>query len=219
MTGKGKATKGWFLRTAYMVAMMLAITSVRAQEVFRMEGHPATVQLRTNGVYDLLASPNIGIEIQTDLGLAWQLDYTGAWWNNDDKHRYFSNYAFETELRYYLASQVMDFPYTGHHVGIYGQLATFDFEFGGKGKLSRDLDMTMGIGASYGYTKAVGKRLSIDFTLGIGFLHSRYDNYRPNREEEGYSRLETRELNFVGPTKLEVTLVWNINAKNEFQNR
>lgn len=201
--------------TARLVAAIVAVVSIvttKAQEIYRMESSPAAVQLHTNGLYDLALCPSAGIEIQTDLGIAWQLDYVGAWWNNDAKHRYFSNYAFQTEIRYYLESPTMSFPYTGHHVGIYGQMATFDFEFGGVGYMSRDLDFSYGIGLSYGYVFILNRHWSLDVTAGVGNFIGMYDVYKPS--ETGYLRIETRKLNFWGPTKLEATLVWNINAKN-----
>ena len=137
--------------TARLVASIMAVlsvTAIEAQEIYRVESAPAAVQLRTNGLYDLALCPNIGIEIQTDLGIAWQLDYVGAWWNSPSRNRFYSNYAFQTEIRYYLDCEQMTFPYTGHHIGLYGQMMTYDFEFSGTGYQSRDLDMTFGIGAN-----------------------------------------------------------------------
>ncbi len=201
--------------TARLVAIIMAVISVattKAQEIYRVESAPAAVQLRTNGLFDLALCPNIGLEIQTDLGVAWQLDYTGAWWNNDEKHRYFSNYAFQTELRYYLDSRESEFPYAGHHVGVYGQMATFDFEFGEKGYQARDLDRAFGIGASYGYVFRLSRHWSLDLTMGVGYFVGKYDTYVPM--EDGYKREETRRKAFFGPTKLEATLVWNLNVKN-----
>lgn len=198
--------------TAVMV-LQAAMAVCHAQEIYRMEAEPATVQLRTNGLYTLALCPNIGIEIQTDTGLAWQLDYIGAWWNNDARHRYYSNYIFQTEVRYY-PSKNEGMPYLGHHVGLYGQMITFDFEFGGKGYMSRDLDDSFGLGVSYGYSFAISREWSIDLTAGLGFVHARYDTYLPSDSENGYARIETRQLNFIGPTKLEACLVWNINTKN-----
>ena len=206
--------------TARLVAIIMAVISVattKAQEIYRVESAPAAVQLRTNGLYDLALCPNIGIEIQTDLGLAWQLDYIGAWWNSPSRNRFFSNYAFQTEIRYYLASPKMTFPYTGHHVGLYGQMITYDFEFGGTGYQSRDLDYTFGIGASYGYSFPLNKRWSLDLTIGLGYFQSRYDEYDPRDVYDGkkFFKNETRRLTFWGPTKLEATFVWNINSFND----
>ena len=59
--------------TARLVAIIMAVISVattKAQEIYRVESAPAAVQLRSNGLYDLALCPNIGIEIQTDLGMA-----------------------------------------------------------------------------------------------------------------------------------------------------
>ena len=206
--------------TARLVAIIMAVISVattKAQEIYRIESAPAAVQLRSNGLYDLALCPNIGIEIQTDLGLAWQLDYIGAWWNSPSRNRFFSNYAFQTEIRYYLASPKMTFPYTGHHVGLYGQMITYDFEFGGTGYQSRDLDYTFGIGASYGYSFPLSKRWSLDLTIGLGYFQSRYDEYDPRDiyGEKHFIHKETRRLKFWGPTKLEATFVWNINSFND----
>lgn len=197
-------------RLLTMVAALWMMASMDAQT----SKSPA-VQLRTNTLYDLAATPNIGLEIQTDLGIAWQLDYMGAWWNNNGKHRYFSNYAFQTEVRYYL-DRSHGFPYTGHHAGLYGQMATYDFEFGGKGYMCRDLDKTFGIGLSYGYALRLSKWWSADFTIGIGYFQSKYDCYKPNCYENGYYRTGTKTLRFFGPTKVEVALVWNINYSNRF---
>ena len=212
MTQKRKLCK------VVMIAL-LAIFAVdsSAQRPYKLNKDVAAVQLRSNAVYDLLASPNIGIEIQTDLGLAWQLDYTGAWWNSYTRNRFWSNYVFQTELRYYWGHASQDTPYYGHHVGLYGQMATYDFEFGGNGKLCRDLDKSYAIGVSYGYTFALSRHFSLDLTLGLGYFSTKYDVYEPY--EFGYRRTETRQMKWYGPTKAEATFVWNINAKNVFSNK
>ena len=117
---------------AACVALLLPLTA-DGQVRYKLNKEKIAVQLHTNGLYDLALCPNIGLELQTDLGLAWQCDYIGAWWSNNSKHRYWQNYAFQMELRYYLGHDHQDTPYFGHHIGVYGQLATYDFEFGGTG--------------------------------------------------------------------------------------
>lgn len=202
--------KNW-LAASMIAVMMMAATNVRAQEIYRIESAPATVQLRTNALYYLALCPNVGMEIQTDLGLAWQLDYIGAWWNSPSHNHFFSNYAFQTELRYYL-NRKKQMPYPGHHVGIYGQMATFDFEFGGTGYMSRNLDYSYGIGISYGYSLPISRHWNLDLTAGMGYFQSKYDVYEPVNGI--YIKDKTKMLRTFFPTKLEVSFVWNINAKN-----
>ena len=200
--------------TAILVAVLVLVNvqMSQAQEIYRAEESSLAVQLRTNGLYDLALCPNVGLELQTDLGLAFQLDYVGAWWNRQKNNRYFSNYGLQTELRYYFASPKMDFPYTGHHAGVYFQMATYDFEFGGTGYQCKDLDKSIGFGISYGYSKPISRRLSLDFTLGIGYFTSKYTVYEPSTS--WYRATGYKKLTWFGPTKAEVTLVWNLNKNN-----
>lgn len=194
--------------------MALALCWMSGHAQFR---NPA-IQLRSNALFDAAASPNIGFEIQTDMGVAWEFDYTGAWWTDDPLHKYFANYAFQTELRYYFESPVVEMPYTGHHVGVFGQLLTFDFEFGGKGIMNRDLDKGWGVGVSYGYVQKLSKSWSVDFTIGIGYLDIMYEKYLPTSshrpDTSGYVRTGINNFEFFGPTKLEVSFIWNINYTN-----
>ena len=195
------------------VILSLTTYGVAAQEMYSAEEKPTVVQLKTNGLFWLAASPNIGVELQTDLGVSFSVDYVGAWWNKNQKHRYFSNYAFQMSVQYYLSSKEQGTPYLGHHVGIYGQMITYDFEFGNKGYQSNDLSKTWAIGAAYGYRIPLGKQFSADFTIGIGYLRSKYDVYEPYMGR--YVRTNTKRLNYFGPTRLEASLIWNINAKNK----
>ena len=201
------------LRQTTLITALLICCAMAGQEAYRAEGPAAAVQLRSNGLYDLTLCPNFGIEIQTDLGLAWQLDYVGAWWNSDSRHRYFSNYGFQTELRYYFSAKKQMMPYTGHHAGIYYQLATYDFEFGGTGYQCNDLKRSQGLGVSYGYSMPLSSRFSLDFTAGLGYFGSKYTVYEPSGD--WYRPTSEKKLTWFGPTKLEVSIVWNINSKND----
>ena len=198
--------------TAIIFAVFSTGQMAQAQEIYNLESTPATVQLRTNSLYDLALCPNIGLEIQTDNGIAFQIDYIGAWWSKDAKHRYWQNYAFQTEFRYYLSGISTEMPYLGHHIGVYGQLATYDFEFGSTGYQCNNLDKSWGIGLSYGYRIPLSRHFSMDFTLGLGVFRTRYTQYNPNYS--GYKAAKWGKMDWYGPTKLEVSFVWNINNKN-----
>lgn len=184
----------------------------------RAQRYP-TIQLRTNSLYYLAASPNVGMEIQTDMGIAWQFDYIGAWWNSFKTNRFWSNYAFQTEFRYYHSSRKQKMPYTGHHYGVYAQLVTYDFELGGKGVMCDDLDKTFGVGISYGYTKPITPRLSIDFTAGVGYVQSRYQQYIPNADNSWYSKTNSGTFRGFLPAKIEISLVWNLNNTSAVLNK
>ena len=66
-------------------------------------------------------------------------------------------------------------PLTGHHIGIYGQIFTYDFETGGRGYMGGKPGGTLWdkmnyiVGAEYGYSLPIARRLNIDFTIGAAF--------------------------------------------------
>ena len=107
----------------------------------------------------------------------------------------------------------METPYNGHHFGVYFQMATYDFEFGDKGYQCKDLDKSIGLGLSYGYSMPLSRHFNIDFTVGIGYFTSKYTEYEPTKD--WYHPTGYKKLNWFGPTKLEVSLVWNLNRKND----
>lgn len=178
------------------------------------ESTAPTFQLRTNGLYDLALSPNIGLEWQSSFGMAFQFDYVGAWWNSPSKNRFFSNYGFQTEIRYYFKHKNTAIPFRGLHAGVYGQMATFDFEFGGEGVQCPNLDDAWGLGLSGGYTLPISRRWAIDFVLGLGYFTAKYKTYDPTYNG-GYQATGTKRLKFFGPTKLEVSFVWSLNKDNK----
>ena len=178
------------------------------------ESTAPTFQLRTNGLYDLALSPNIGLEWQSSFGMAFQFDYVGAWWNSPSKNRFFSNYGFQAEARYYFKHKNTANPFRGLHAGVYGQMATFDFEFGGEGVQCPNLDDAWGLGLSGGYTLPISRRWAIDFVLGLGYFTAKYKTYDPTYNG-GYQATGTKRLKFFGPTKLEVSFVWSLNKDNK----
>lgn len=180
------------------------------------ESTAPTFQLRTNGLYDLALSPNIGLEWQSSFGLAFQFDYVGAWWNSPSKNRFFSNYGFQTEIRYYFKHKNTANPFRGLHAGVYGQMATFDFEFGGEGVQCPNLDDAWGLGLSGGYTLPISRRWAIDFVLGLGYFTAKYKTYDPSINGNGhFPQTGIKRLKFFGPTKLEVSFVWSLNKDNK----
>lgn len=206
-----------YKRLVAMVAVIILTTgkmSAQQGTYYYPEGEHAAVSLRTNALYDLALCPNVGLEIQTDLGLAFRADYIGAWWNSPTRNRYYSNYALQVGISYYVSKAFgKGFPYNGHHIGVYGQMVTFDFEFGGKGYMSRNLHDTWGIGMDYGYRLPISNRLSIDISVGIGYMRLNYLEYHPSGNV--YIPDAYRQINYFGPTKAEASLVWNINKKNK----
>lgn len=164
--------------------------------------------LKTNMLYDVAAIPNIGLEIALGRNWSVEADWMYAWWSHDIGHRYWRVYGGEVGVRRWFGGKDRRV-LTGHHVGIYGQMLTYDFEFGGKGRQGGR--WTWGGGVAYGYSLPVGRRLNIDFTIGFGYAGGEYKKYHP--DAGCYVWDSTHRLNWFGPTKAEVSLVWYIDGR------
>ncbi len=165
--------------------------------------------LKSNLLYDALLIPNLSLE--ASIGSGWTLAAGGmlAWWSKDAKHRYWRIYGGDLEIRKYFGTLSKSKPLQGHHLGIYGDFLTYDFEFGAKGYQSK---ATYAAGIKYGYSRPIANRLNLDFALGIGYLHSNYKTYVP--KDGCYVYQETKKRKWLGPTQAEISLVWLLGKGN-----
>lgn len=182
------------------------------------EDKPFFMALKTNLIADALALPEIGAEFYLGKNLSIVGNWMYGWWDNDRRHRYWRAYGGDVALRLWFGKAAHEKPLTGHHVGLYGGVVTYDFEFGGKGYMGgrpgHNLwDRCMHyFGVEYGYSLPVARRLNIDFTLGLGYMGGKYVEYEP--KDRCYVWESTNYKHWFGPTKLEVSLVWLIGHGN-----
>ena len=159
--------------------------------------------LSTNLLSDLALVPDLGLEFP--LGRRWSLAaaWHYAWWFRDPQHLYWQTYGGKLAVRYYFRTSRHDV-LNGHHLGVYGQVLTYDFEFGGRGEQAATWQY--GAGLEYGYTFRLSRTLRLDLHLGVGYMGGRYERYDP--EYGYYVWKETLRRHWLGPTTLGVTFMW-----------
>lgn len=194
----------------HLVARQWVVPSSMASSVPSDTTRNVYWALKTNLLYDAALVPNLGVEVS--LGKKWSVavNWMYAWWSNRGKNNFWRVYGGDVEVRRWFGKKAAEKPLQGHHVGVYGQMATYDFELGGRGYLGDK--WAYGAGISYGYSLPVGKRLNMDFTLGLGYLGGEYKEYLPI--EGHYVWQVTKHLHWWGPTKAEVSLVWLLGKVN-----
>ena len=180
--------------------------------------------LKTNMLYDAALIPNLGIEVY--MGKRWTiaLDWFYTWFSSNNRHRYWQAYGGYLGVRKYLGGERLNvkgerslFP-TGHHIGAYMLGLTYDVEWGGKGYQASKFGF--GGGLEYGYSKMIGRRWCIDFSIGVGFQDGEYKEYEPANDGTGhYIWLSTRKRHWWGPTKAEVSLKWLFGTKGNKQKK
>lgn len=179
---------------------------------------PFYIGMKTNLLYDALLLPNIGAEFY--LGKNWSIvgNWTYGWWNKNKTHRYWRAYGGDLAVRKWFGAKANAKPLTGHHLGLYAGVFTYDFEFGGKGYMGGRPGHSLWnrcmytAGVEYGYSLPIARRLNLDFTLGVGYIGGKVVKYHPKGDK--YIWDSTKNYNAVLPTKLEVSLVWLIGCGN-----
>ena len=190
----------------------LADTIFQSADVRRAAGRGFVMNLRTNGLMDIAALPNLGAEFYLGRGWTVGLDGVCAWWSRPSRNRYWRLQGGELWGRKYLGRRL----FAGHHVGVYGQILRYDFctGFESTGYLSGgpgshfDYRPTWGVGVEYGYTLPIGRRMRLDFSLGVGYLTGRYVTYFNYGGHNVWETTRTRQ--WIGPTRAEVSFVWII---------
>ena len=183
------------------------------------EKKPFYMAAKTNLLYDAALVPNVGLEFY--LGKGWSIggNWMYAWWNSNKRHNYWRIYGGELDIRKYFGRRAQTKPLTGHHLGIYGQAFTYDFETGHKGYIGGKPGGTLwdklnyAIGVEYGYSLPVAKRLNIDFGISVGYDGGKYKVYEP--EDGCYVYKETKRRHWFGPTRAEISLIWLLGHGNE----
>lgn len=179
---------------------------------------PLYLDVRTNLLYDAALLPTLGIEYW--LGRGWSIvgNWTYGWWKSDRNHFYWRAYGGDITLRRWIGKAAKAKPLSGHHIGVYAMVTTYDFELGGKGYMggvprgSIFDRCNYGGGLEYGYSMPIGRHLNLDFSIGVGYLGGEYREYVP--KDDFYLWTATKRRHWIGPTKAEISLTWLLGRGN-----
>lgn len=125
------------------------------------------VALKTNALYWAAGTPNLGAEFR--MSRCWTLNLEGAF-NKYDIWKINTRMAgFSPEVRYWFSTR----PQTGHFVGLAALIGEY--------KLTCDGTCHHGnayaFGPTYGYSLVLGKRWSMEATVGLGLAKIRERRY------------------------------------------
>ncbi len=169
-----------------------------ANAVSGTKGDADRLFLRANLLRWATLTPDLGVEWRIDNN--WAVLVNGSWttWSWNDKARRYAMREIAPEVRYYLGKE------TGGYFGASYKVGSFNYKFSQTGKQG-DI---MGGGITGGYVLKLNNTLSLDFSLGLGYIHAGYDEYVlmdgvRMRSGEG-------SKNWWGPTNIGVSLVWNV---------
>lgn len=158
-------------------------------------GKAQNVAVKTNGLYWLATTPNLGLEVAASNKVTLELSgaYNPWTFRNDKKLRF---WLAQPEVKYWLCGK-----YEGHFIGIHAHGAQFYSTLGGK---RRDGYLAGG-GISYGYDWILSPHFNLEFEIGLGYARLWYkeSDCIPCIKEE-----ERKHKDYIGPTKAALSLVY-----------
>lgn len=156
--------------------------------------------VKSNLLYDALLSPSIEAEYRFAPRWSAHVDFSIAWWSNKSKHKYYQLVQLSPEVRYWLNDRQY---WKGHYIGAFVGAGHYDLS---KGKDGYKGEFMMA-GLSYGYMFPIGRCLSLDAGIGVGYLNTEYEEYLPI--EGHYVYQQKSRTGYLGPVKARLSLVWH----------
>ncbi len=168
------------------------------------------VGLKTNLLYDAVGLPNLGFELQRGM---WSVTASGiyGWWRNWTTSPHLCGAGGEVAVRRWFGQKAREIPLAGHHIGLTGQMVAFDVKGPGRNERYGYYAPfgTLGGGLEYGYGIPLCKGLTLDLSVGAGYVITEMHRYE--HIDDCDVKLKTYKYRTVAPVKAEVSLVWTIN--------
>lgn len=159
---------------------------------------PYTFALRANLLRWATLTPDLGIEWR--INPSWGIVVNGSWtsWSWDNKNRRYALWEVNPEVRYYIGKE------KSGYVGAMYKVGSFNYKLSETGRQG-DL---MGGGITGGYQLKLNKSLTLDFTLGLGYVNADVEKYKVIDGVRVRQGNETKH--WWGPPQAGVTLVWKL---------
>ena len=194
--------------TLFLFALLFSFISVTAQNPLDKSG----IAIKTNLVYDFLATVNVGAEFRIANRVTMDLPVSiNAWeksYNMKLKH-----FLVQPEFRYWLSEE-----FDKHFFGVHVLYANYDiadvklpFEIYPSLESGRRKGNGFGMGVSYGYHWFLNPNFRVEWSLGLGYAYFKYDTYDCATCEE--VRSKDIGKHYFGPTKLGISFIYMLGQK------
>lgn len=157
------------------------------------------VAVKTNVVAWAAGVANLEGELQVGRHLSIDLP---VWWSP-----YFISDRFalrtlfvQPELRYWMKT-----PGSGHFFGVHGGVAWYNLRLNDWRYQDVERPLING-GISYGYSLRLNSHLNAEFTIGVGYVNTKYDRYY---NIENGAVADTRETSYFGVDRVGISLVYH----------
>ncbi len=155
--------------------------------------------LKTNLAYDAFGVLNLAYECQ--FADHWTAELPVIWSLWDWKEtRGLRTVALQPGVKYWFSK-----PGNGHAVGADFDLAWYNARWDDD-RYQSDCRPAMGASILYAYTLNMGRGWKAEFSLGVGYVNTRYNTYYNITDG---ALIDTRTKHYFGPTRLGITLAYS----------
>ncbi|MFI3315155.1 MAG: DUF3575 domain-containing protein [Rikenellaceae bacterium] len=182
------------------------VESVEEQEIITKP----LFALKTNLLYDLLLTPNI--ELEVPIGDKWSIggEWICPWWVTNDNGYALQILSGQLEGRYWFGDRSDRLQLTGWFAGLYAGGGIYDLQWKNNG-YQGEFYIAAGLSGGYAHTINKSGSLRMEYSLGVGYLNTDYRYYEGEQDNKFLVWQRDGNYQWLGPTKLEVSLVWLIN--------
>lgn len=173
--------------------------------------------IKSNLLYDAASLLNVGIEVPVGERFSIAADAVFPWWQNREKDITIQMLAASLEGRYWFGDRSLYRPLTGFFAGLYAGAGYFDFQLGklsGGNGVQGDFFMMGGLSA--GYAHSIGDNLRFEYSIGLGYIRSDYQEYISVKDTKfGNIKVipypwDVKRISGIVPSRISVSLVWTI---------
>ena len=182
--------------------------------------------LKTNLLFDLALTPNVEIEAQLGRDSRWSIMVEDwfPWFLHNNKGSVergtykepgtkMLDYSYElwtigAELRYWLTPRCkwLRPTLTGTFLGVYGATGKYDWEWESTG----DQGEFTSVGLTFGHSWVLAKHWNFELSASAGAVWGPRRHYHGEFDDTHLIWKYTKNLFYVGPTKLKASIVWLI---------
>lgn len=170
------------------------------------------VALKTNMLYDVTATANLGLEFA--IAKKWSLDLSGNLnvWSFSNGKRW-KHWLFQPEFRYWTCGNLGGHFLAFHLLGGQYNVGKVDLDFLSflgdnflEFKNLRHQGVYGGAGIGYGYSWMLSRHWNIEMEVAVGYVYTKYSLY----ECAGCGKKVKSDLTqgYIGPTKIALDLVY-----------
>jgi hypothetical protein len=170
--------------------------------------------VKTNLLLD--AASALNAEIEVPLGRRWSLagEWIFPWWLQQERQRALQLGVGTLEARRWLGDRASRPPMTGWFAGFYAGAGYYDVEWENKGYQGELFHA--GLSAGYAHAISRGGKWRMEYSLGAGYVRTRYREYTPRfgaDDEWHLIRRRSGNHTWIGPARAEISLVLMLGRK------